>query len=142
MGSKEWLKAAETVEAQKKQPEIEAKEIKDAASYLERFLDGIEGEAAKRLLKATVKHILIGELQASPGHAMFCFLDGEGLRQSIEGKGLSGAYEGKKPDISSTTPELATKAFTHPDHGKRKPAEIVNFLRCELDKIAEGIKRD
>jgi hypothetical protein len=113
MGHREWLKAAETVEAQKRQPDVEAREIEEEARKLE----------------------------ASPGHAMVCFLDGEGLRQSIEGKGLSGAYAGNKPDISSTTPELTIKAFTHPDRGKRKPSELLNYIRGELDKIAEAVKK-
>ncbi|QQR60504.1 hypothetical protein IPH19_03780 [Candidatus Uhrbacteria bacterium] len=141
MGHREWLKAAETVEAQKRQPEVEAREIEEEARKLESFLSSVEGNAARRLLKATAKHIIVGELEASPGHAMVCFLDGEGLRQSIEGKGLSGAYAGNKPDISSTTPELATKAFTHPDRGKRKPSELLNYIRGELDKIAEAVKK-
>lgn len=142
MGSKEWLKAAETVEAQKRQPEVEAKEIKAAADYLERFLfDSVEGTAARRLLTATDKHIILGELPASPGRAVVCFLDGEGLKKSIDGKGLSGAYGNQQLDVSSSTSEQAVKAFTHSEHGTRKPKEIVNYLRRELDKIAEGIKQ-
>jgi hypothetical protein len=70
-------------------------------------------------------------------------LDGEGLRRSIEGEGLSGAYEGKKPDVSSCTSQQAAEAFRKhiPAFGRMKPTEIVVYLHHELDKIAEGIKK-
>jgi hypothetical protein len=144
MGSKEWREAAETIEARKRQPEVEAAEIQAEARKLESFLSGVEGEAAKRLLTATAKHIILGELPASPGRAFICFLDGQGLRQSIEGAGLSGAYENKKPDVSATTPELAAKAFKGfvPVYGRPKPADIISHIHGELDKIVEGLKKD
>ena len=141
MGSKEWQKAAELVEKQKRQPDIEAREIEQEARKLDSFLAGLQGEAAKRLLKATEKHIILGVLPASPGHEVVYFLDGDGLKKSIQGAGLAGFYENKESDVSSTTPEKAIRAFTNSAHGMRKRSEIYDYLRDELDTIAESVPR-
>jgi len=136
MGSKEWNEAAEIVEARERQPEIEAAQIEEEARKLEAFLNGAEGKAAKRLLKATDKHIVLGGLPGSSGVVSY-IMDGEGLTQITEGNG----YGNKQPQFTPTEPEYTAKAFRNPEYGKRKTQDLVGHIRAELDKIASEIKK-
>jgi hypothetical protein len=139
MGSKEWRAAAKLASSKDKRPEPDPAEINKAIRELEEFMKSDEGEAAKELLAATGRHIILGEAPGA-GSVTVYFLNDKGLQQSIEVTGSAAAYSRQQPRVHAILADAAIKAATHPEIGAKQPEEVMPFLRAELDKIAEGIK--
>jgi hypothetical protein len=141
MGSKEWRAAAKLASSKDKQPELDPAAINKVIHELEEFMKSDEGEAAKELLAATGRHIIFGETSGC-GRVSVYFLNDKGLQQSIEVAGSAAAYSGQPPRVNAILADVAIRAATHPEIGAKQPEEVMPFLRAELDKIAEGVKKD
>ena len=104
---------------------------------LEQFMVN-DGPSAMELLKASGRHLIFGENREGGGFGVVYYIDGNGLHQSVEAMGMSAAYSQSKrqPNISEITVRQAVEAAVQ--HGNMKPAEIVSWLRRELDKIANA----
>lgn len=140
MGSREWRAAAASYKAADQQEvKHDPKDVAEAINELERFMCGSEGAAAKELLAVTKRHVVLGEFPASPGHAVVCLLNGDGLQKSVEGAGLAGVYSSKQQELSRLTSQQALQAFIHPEMGNRKPTDLMPYLMGELDRIAEDV---
>jgi hypothetical protein len=114
----------------------------EAADELGLFLSVADGRAGKELLVASGQYILLGENYDGGGVGEVFFLDGTGLRKSTEPMGLGAAYhtlqggKTRKPSIVGCSCLEAVKAAVQ--FGKKKPVEIVPFIRKELDRIARN----
>jgi hypothetical protein len=117
---------------------LQAAQIAEASRDFEQFLKSPEGLAAMALLGAAKRHLIFGE-EAEGGYAYIAFIDGAGLQLSIEPAGTAWAYHKgdlPKPKISSITARGAIQAAVL--HTKKKPHEVLAWLRGELDKIADA----
>ena len=115
-------------------------EIAKVARELDQFVKSEEGRAAMALLKASGRWVNFGEERES-GYAEVFFIDGNGLFRSVEASGESWIYSREKapaPKITASTAQAMIEAAAY--HEKRKPAEVLNWLRGELDKIANTAK--
>lgn len=160
--SKRWLDAAlryQQAEEQKPKPQVvpqqqeaqiredtwrlQAAQIADAGRDLEQFLKSQEGQAAMALLGAAKQHLIFGE-ESEGGYADVAFIDVAGLQRSVEPSGTGWLYsklsgsEIPKPKISRITARDAVQAAVF--HTKKKPHEVLPWLRGELDKIADAAK--
>ncbi|MBI5654397.1 hypothetical protein HZC53_01955 [Candidatus Uhrbacteria bacterium] len=108
------------------------------AQELDMFLKSGEGVLALELLKASGRHIILGEEQPEGGFTTVYFLNGDGLRKSDEAAGTWTAYASPNqipaPKLSPITLGEAAKAAL--TLGRKQPGELVHWLREELDKIA------
>lgn len=104
---------------------------------LEQFLSS-EGQALKELLRASKRHLNFGEEREGGGYGVVYFIDGNGLQQSVEAMGTWTAYskDVPEPKLTSITAREAVEAAVH--YGGKKATEVVNWLRGELDKIANS----
>ncbi len=111
-------------------------EIAQAATDLHTFMRSEEGRSALALLQESRRHFIFGEDSDGGGYGTVYYLDGTGLHRSIEAMGMWVAYskEVAKPKISSITAHEAVTAAV--ENGRKKPSEIISWLRAELDKIA------
>ena len=122
---------------------LQAANIADAARDLDQFLKSQEGQSAMALLGAAKRHLIFGE-ECDGGIADVAFIDASGLQRSIEAGGMGWAYhklgggEVPKPRISPITARDAVQAAVW--HTKKKPHEVLPWLRDELDKIADAAK--
>lgn len=132
--SEEAKKQKEREEARKKQEEAQ-----QGTQELHEFLISEEGGAAIRLLQASNQHIILGEDQESGGYRTVYLMDGNGLQQSVEASGTWVAYSKNvpKPKITPISTQQAIEAAVN--FGGKKPTEVVDWLKAELDMIAEAI---
>lgn len=137
-----WHEAAERYrKAQHETQSVEVrKEIEQAARMLDLFLESDEGKAALELLSASRRHIRFGERPES-GMTTVYFLNGDGLRKSVEAAGMWTAYakDVPPPRLSPLTALEAISVAANPEcgaDGGRKPDRIIPWLRIELDAIA------
>jgi hypothetical protein len=119
---------------------LQAAQIADAGRELEQFVNSEEGRAAMGLLGAAERHIIFGE-EAGGGYAQVFFIDANGIQKSHEAHGMWTIYSKEKlpePKISRATSQEAAKAAVW--YARRKPKEVVTWLRGELDKLANAVK--
>ena len=120
---------------------LEAANIADVARALDQFLTSQEGQSAMALLGAAKRHIIFGE-ECEGGIADVAFIDASGLQRSIEAGRVGWAYhklgggEVPKPRISAITAWDAVQSAVW--NSKKKPREVLPWLRDELDKIADA----
>jgi hypothetical protein len=95
------------------------------------------GSAALELLSASERQIIFGEKPLEDGYGEVYFLDGQGLRKSVEAMGewvLSSPGDALEAQISAIEPVVAARAFVAykccPSTG------ITEWLHNELDTIA------
>lgn len=116
-----------------------ALQIEQAAEDLEKFLSSPDGGRALALLGAAKRHIIFGE-ESEGGEAHVTFIDSAGLGYSVEPSGWWTAYAKKEdlkpPRAMLASPRQAIQAALW--HSKRKPLEVLPWLRQELDKIADA----
>ncbi len=156
--SQKWLDAARRYrQAEERQPkalisqlEVQARaeiwrlwaaKIADAARDLEQFVHSEEGHAARALLGAARRHIIFGE-EREGGYADVSFIDVAGLQKSYEPHGTWTIYakpgELPKPKIMPMAARDAVQDFVL--YTKKKPWEVLPWLRSELDKIADAVR--
>lgn len=165
MDAKQWREASKRYDAQKAQQAQDAatatiaanskkleqrREQQDyqahvaaAISELNDFLAGEDWLAARQLLIASNRHIVIAEENEGGGSGIVHFLDGNGLRQSIEAMGIWIAYAKKdsipKPQISPANVEevvrLAIRQGAHPH-------QILENIKGALDSIAQHVIKE
>jgi len=119
---------------------LKAAQIADAGRELERFVNSEEGRAAMELLGAAKRHLIFGE-EAEGGYAEVFFIDANGIQKSYEVHGTWTVYAKEKlpePKISRATSQEAAQAAVW--YARRKPEEIVTWLRGELNKLADAVK--
>ncbi len=119
---------------------LQAVQIAEAGRDLEQFVNSEEGRTAMELLGAAQRHLIFGE-EADGGYATVFFIDGKGIQKSYEPHGTWTAYsKGNFPDpqISQATSREAAQAAVW--YARRKPEDVVTWLRGELDKLADAIK--
>lgn len=124
-------------------------EIDAAVHDLEAFLRSEDGAAARTLLATSGRHINFGETREGGGYETVYYIDGTGLHSSYEAFGTWTAYartnEVPSPRISAITAREAIEAATAIHdmvNARKKPAEVVSWLREELNKIAAKAPRD
>ena len=156
-----WQKAAESYDAheskkatkdllarQQQQQEHSANAAKrqkhnhdfiQTSSTLSVFLASEEGKTAQALLAASRKSVRICEENPGGGYGVVYFIDGQGLRKSIEPMGMWVAYsrndKEKAPKISAANcNEVASLALRQ----GLSPDQIMQKICDELDSIAAG----
>ncbi len=112
-----------------------------AADDLQKFMNSDEGAAAKALLAASNRHIIFGE-ESEGGFANVVFIDRNGLQRSYEASGMWVAYSTNVPEprISPVQPHEAIQAAVY--YSRKKPNEVMTWLRAELDKIANAVQSE
>lgn len=133
-----WFDAARKYQQAKHAQSQLPAEIDKATRDLEQFIASNEGSAAKTLLKASGKHIIFGETEASGGFGAVYFMNGDGLQRSVEAMGMWTAYakEVPKPNLSPITARQAVEAAVY--YNKEKPSEVLEWLREKLNEIADS----
>lgn len=165
MDAKQWREAAKRYDAQKAQQAQDTAAATNAAyskalgqrreqqdyqanvaaaiSELNDFLAGEDWLAARQLLIASNRHIVIAEENEGGGSGIVYFLDGNGLRQSIEAMGTWMAYAKKdsipKPRISpAKVAEVVRLAIRQGAH----PHQILENIKQGLDSIAQLVIKE
>lgn len=157
--SKKWHTSAQAYRAQESErqkkeraqirKESEERALREAASLqqqtdinratveLEHFMS-TEGAAAMELLRASNRHINFAEAYDGGGSGTVYFIDGDGLKLSVEPMGSWVAYRNgvPKPKITHVRAREVVEATVR--CGGKKATEIVDWLRSELDKIADA----
>ncbi len=107
--------------------------IRAEARELKKYLRSHQGVALLAHLKARQGHVIIAEGGSQGGYCKVCFLDGEGLKSSIEASGMWVAYckdpKRLKPHIQSISAEEVVMEFhAKSDKGVRSDT-VVKFLQ-------------
>ncbi len=107
--------------------------IRAEAKELKKYRRSSQGGALIAHLKAKQGHVIITEGGSQGGYCKVCFLDGEGLKSSVEASGMWVAYckdpNRLKPHIESISAEEVVMEF----HAKSKQGvssgTVVKFLQ-------------
>jgi hypothetical protein len=114
----------------------EEQELAEAVKGLEAFLNSIEGISARNLLTACEQSIIMASEEHDGTGCAYLF-NQHGLQFSSAPAGLSAAYA--KERISPSVKPLITIEFVRSvSRCGKKPAEILPFIRSELDRIASA----
>lgn len=133
-----WLEAAEKYNrhspAAKKQEEDAL--VHQIASELQLFLDSHEGQAAKALLKASGRHIILAEERDGPCGTVY-FLDGEGLKKSHEAMGMWVAYTKSENVPAPQVLHLDAREVVEAARRDKRPLDgLIACIHRDLDSIA------
>lgn len=133
-------KREEEARKQKEQEETRKKqqEIYLGMERLNAFLED-HGSDAMALLKASSRHIIFGESRDGGGFSVVYLMNGDRLHECIESTSMSAAFgtgNNPRPIPTRITVQQAIEAAVN--HGGKKATEVVDWLKAELDKIAEA----
>lgn len=108
----------------------------EPAQTLRQFVDSPDGRAARELLAASGRWILLAESEAAMSRSTSVVFDGEGLKKSHQVVGMAAAYTKEIPTavlIDSSEALELIDSFADP---RSTPRDIVAYIKSELDKIA------
>lgn len=117
-------------------PKLGPTDVQLGAYELQEFMVN-EGHSAMELLKASGRHIILGEDYDGGGYGQVYIMNSDGFRVSTEAMGMWVAYSKNvaPPVLTPITPEQTILAAVR--QGRLKPREVVDWLRQQLDKIAD-----
>jgi hypothetical protein len=156
MSKEKWLAAAHKYrakqQAQQSEPQpapatavatarVPGTSVSEIVDALNSFLHSSEGAAAIALLRASHEFVRLAEGYEGGGSGFVIFLDGDGLKESIEAMGLWRVYA-KREDIPNPKEKLmnvreAAQAVVEATEGKATAEKLLFNLRTELDLLAE-----
>jgi len=156
MSQEKWLDAARkfSVKQQAQQSEsqpapatavatarVPGTSVSEIADALNNFLHSSEGSAATSLLRASQQFIRLAEANEGGGFGFVIFLDGDGLKQSIEAMGMWVVYA-KKEDVPDPKARLisvegAAQGVVYASEGKATAERLLSNIRADLDRLAE-----
>ncbi|NQV89387.1 MAG: hypothetical protein HQ488_03645 [Parcubacteria group bacterium] len=138
-----WADAARRYE--KAGPAVRGREstILAATAILTEFIDSAEGKLAVNLLRASDRFIRLSETNTIGGRCTVYILNANGFQRSNEAAGMHTAYlRPGKPILTSVTAREAADAMTNPDIGAMESTRILEWLRLELQRIADAAPRN
>ena|GEM_PF-2306025 len=143
----DWSTAAEGFRQQRQSeqayqygsPEYEAAVTADTELF-ENFLNGSQGQAARSLLKASGRHIVLIDHEDGGPHGTVYILDGDGLKCSVEAVGMWVAFAQpsaiKPPTLNTVTPREVIEA----GRLRRISAnDLVQLIISKANKIADNV---
>ena len=134
MNSK-WEEAARKYEDAKQ--DVEEKRIRSAGATLDMFIASEEGRSATRLLAASTYVIPLAEDGPEGGRTIVYALGKDGFVKitSAAGMHLTLGKADFEPIFEIIVGIEAVNAAVK--YGRKKPEDVLNFIREKLDKVAE-----